>query len=368
MLTATLPRPDEAQLEHHGLLAHISTRLHPAPTASELPRGDIVDDLGRTLTAATLPVPQREAVLRLLRDSLLDNPPPVAAFSISRGLAAMGFVLQDASRSLGETIDLTEVDDLVLAALGRPWLSDLGLSEGLAGMAVYGLVRAPEATGIAIVEHVVEHLLHLSQMGIDGTFWPTAGADPEGAPTVGLARGGAGVVSVLLAVLEGGFVTDVVRDLIEASVPWILDNLGDSPVVHWGCGPLGPLTVVVRAGTQLGRPEWTDQALAALERLRPHLLEAPVSDDPSLGRGSGGTLVLLQSLAQHLPLPWVQTALRRWHTAAATTCLRRLRSDEPIDWSLDTGIGGTLRALQDDCTHARWRMLVGAWERETRHG
>lgn len=362
MLTASQPLHDTLQSER------VFDRLRPRPT-SEQPRPDRIEDaLGQALAAATLRPSQREAVQRVLLDRLLEAPPAVATFSLSSGLAAIGFALQDTARSLHETLDLGELDDLVLAAVGRPWNGPLGLVDGLCGMAVYGLARAPEPTGVEIVHKVILHLQLLAQLTIRGLVWPTTGADRDGAPAMDLPGGGAGIASTLLAAADAGFARDVALDLVEGHVPWLLDQLEQHATARWMDGSLGPVTVALRAAVVLQRPAWIDRALTAADRLRPALLDAPIPEDASVWSGSGGVLVLLQNLARHTTAPWVSNALARWHTAASATCVRALAQDDPIDWSLATGLGGTIAALHDDEPRAAWRMLVGAHEGDLRHG
>ncbi len=360
MLATSHARPLIAASTPSSVRDRVSARLRHDGLADATSTSNLSIEIGRALSMATLDAAERATMQHDMLEDLLHAPPALTEFSLSKGVAALGFVLHDLGHALEAPVDLEELDDLVLQATSRSWQGPTGLCHGLAGLAIYGRLRIHDTKGRQIIEHVVLQLHRLAQRSISGLMWPVAASLPHASPGVSLEQGGAGILSALLAIADTGLVHDMTLDLIEGHVPWILDHLGRATSAAWTSGPLGPLCVVLRASTRLRRDDWRTRALDGLERLRPALLEGPIPPNPSVFEGAGGVLVLLQSIGRHLNDPWLRQAHQRWSAAVEHSCLRHLDANAPVDWSLTHGLGGAIRALleDDEGTDAPWRSLV----------
>lgn len=180
-----------------------------------------------------------------------------------------------------------EIDAALLDLLGRTtWSDHYELWNGLVGIGMYGLSRAPLAVGREIAARVIGHLDRLAVRDKLGTTWTTSPAVLKSKPgkspdqcNLGLAHGLPCFISFLARALEEDVASETVEPLLESSVRWLLSQRESGPRKFsswvrtgsgeryagpngWCYGDLGVAMSLLRAGRARGERSWEEEAVS----------------------------------------------------------------------------------------------------------
>ncbi len=219
-----------------------------------------------------------------------------------------------------------ETDDLLHDYIRRiPWPFHLGVIDGLAGIGVYALERLPRPTARRCLEAVVDRLEEVSERRTPGVAWVTPPEiedaywrrqRPRGSYDLGLAHGIPGVVALLAALCEADVARAKAGPLLEAAVPWILDqslppgspsrfpnwHIPEKPPagsrLAWCYGDLGVATSLLWAAAVTGRTDWLTEALATARAAGRRPMEHSGVWDACICHGMAGVAHIFNRLHQ----------------------------------------------------------------------
>ena len=241
---------------------------------------------------------------------------------LPRGFTGVAFAIAHLADLIETEPDtLPDLDAAIANVVERDrWSFDWELMAGLVGVGVYGLERAANPAGRAIVERVVGHLTDLAERSPAGASWRVKGSDypadivaanPEGFHSLGFGYGSAGAIAFLAAAHTIGIGAD--SSLLPDSVSWLraLDRPGERhrfPSViaagweddasmsrGWCAGDLCVGIALVQAGLAAREPAWVDHGI----EVAAHGARTGWTDgDLSLCHGAVGHGHMLNRLAQ----------------------------------------------------------------------
>jgi len=155
----------------------------------------------------------------------------VAGLGLYAGATGIAWLLEHL-RGQGFEVDANateEVDQLLLAALARPWRGDFDLVSGLVGFGAYALEGPMNEPRSRILEGAIASLASLAQPRAAGCSWlaPAIYLEedprfPDGGDNFGLAHGTPGAIALLGAAVARGLCVEVARPLLERAVAWLL--------------------------------------------------------------------------------------------------------------------------------------------------
>ena len=261
-----------------------------------------------------------------------------------QGFPGVAWALEHLGQNEGPDDANAAVDEALVAMLGSgPWRGLYDFVSGLAGVGVYGLARLQAPSGRKCVELAVAQLRDWSEPGDPGLTWytppeliPPSARErvPQGYYNVGLAHGVPGVIAVLAYAHRAGVAPDETAALIEGAVEWVLAQAlpgggratwpyfvgpGVEPRparLAWCYGDPGVIVSLLVAADALGRPEWEQEASAALERA---LARPPGASDvqgASLCHGAMGLAHLWNRMWQRTRSQTLRDAVEYWTTVA----------------------------------------------------
>lgn len=284
--------------------------------------------------------------------------------SLFDGVTGVGWTADCLSRGepLGAFDPNEAIDEALESALqSRPWTGSHDLVSGLVGIGAYALARRQRGRWSALLRGAIDQLEALAQPDSGGLAWLSSpGAYDElsrGERTaphfdVGLAHGAAGVVALL------SFSCRVQPDggrsarLLEGAVAWLLrqrlDSLESSRYpryripgarprpsrLAWCQGDLGVAVALLHAARALGRGDWRQEALRALQGAAARTPESAGAVDSGLCHGALGLAHLFHRLWQETGEPTAERAAVSW--------LRRglaMQMDGAPPWALRTQYG-----------------------------
>lgn len=249
--------------------------------------------------------------------------------SLYFGFAGIGWVSAHFSgRLYDETQDNHREVDRALHTAVDAYRESYELLDGLVGIGVYGLERAP-----ALAAAVVDRLAELAEPSPDGAafFTPAALLDAayrsdaqHGLYNLGMAQGAAGVIGFLGAACAAGLAA---RPLLDDAIHWLLEREVDGHFPNtyvpgqrradsrlgWCHGDLAVATAVHVAARAAGEPRWDDHALRIARAAAARPLHAP---DAGLCHGAAGIGHLFNRFYQDTGDPGFRDAARRWLSAA----------------------------------------------------
>ena len=174
--------------------------------------------------------------------------------SLYKGITGVAWMLDHLR---GRVLDADEedanedVDVALLELLRSPWRDRYDLFDGLVGFGLYALTRLPRPPALACLELVIDQLARAVERRPEGLTWRTGpqlmipelrARFPDGAYTVGLAHGVAGVVAFLASACAVGVAPGRGRELLDGAVAWLLRPA----VVRWTQKYLSPLQTTHR--------------------------------------------------------------------------------------------------------------------------
>lgn len=254
------------------------------------------------------------------------------------GWCGLGWVLAHLTEPESGEDDLLALDAAVDTFLARPDLAyRYDLVNGLVGLGVYLLERLPSAAAEHALERLVHRLESISEATADGTVWWTPpsvlpdGRRVAGGYNLGVAHGIPGILGFLALVHEAGLAGDRPRRLLEAAVPWLLDQRlptatepcipralvpGELPEpcrIAWCYGDLGVAAVLFNVARRLGRPDWEREALGLARHAAKVAPEKAGVVDAGLCHGAAGNAHLFNRLFQASGDPVLKEAALFWY-------------------------------------------------------
>ncbi len=298
--------------------------------------------------------------------------------ALSGGFTGIAWSLGHLQRVLELEAEVPEsIDDALSSLVARtPWSGELDLISGLVGFGAYFVSRLPDPAAKRGLLEILARLAETAHRDEHGLAWHTPPSKlppelraqyPHGYYDLGVAHGLAGVIGLLADIHAAGIAESLSRELLDASVSWLLAHElgGDAghgfPWAHapameleparsaWCYGDPGIAVVLWRAATARQELAWARHA----ERLMHRACSHPRGiHDAGLCHGSAGLLQMLQRARQYAP---DDSALKN----AASTWL---------DWTLDARVEGShghvagFRALTHERGQPVWiadRGLLG---------
>jgi len=258
----------------------------------------------------------------------------------------------------------SEVDQVLLSTVSgeERWSGPYDLIGGLVGIGVYFLERLPRRSGVEGVKKVITRLEQLSEVSDQGIAWHTRcdllppwqrDLQPLGHYNIGIAHGIPGIMAFLGEAYAAGVEPDLVRQLLEGAVKWLLihqnppklrsrfpswivsSESADSRIA-WCYGDLGIAAVLSRLSRQLKRADWAREAQKILD----HCLKRPCGAevvDMALCHGAIGVAHIYNRLHQadgddryaETARAWFSYALTIRKPAAPIGGVQRLHRTDP---------------------------------------
>lgn len=196
-----------------------------------------------------------------------------------------------------------------------PWRGEFDLTEGLAGICLYGLERLPLGDGRELLETAAARLYEVAEIREDGSAWLTAperlipmrrSQYPAGNFNLGLAHGVPGIVGALACCEAAGgphpqhefVLRDAVRWLRSQRLSpgeksqfpyWVGNGVPpQSSRLAWCYGDLGIALALHTAGLALGEESWRQLALEIARAAAVRPVDACDAVDAGLCHGAAG--------------------------------------------------------------------------------
>lgn len=264
--------------------------------------------------------------------------------ALMQGFPGVGWALEHLGQNAGPDDANEVVDGALLSLLGTPrWPGLYDLVSGLVGIGVYALERLPAEPARQLLELVVDRLREWAEPSEPGVTWftrpeliPPSARErvPAGYYNLGLAHGVPGVVSVLARAHGAGVAREAVEPLLEGAVAWILSQalpeggratwpyfvgpgVETRPArLAWCYGDPGVIVSLLDAADALGRADWAEAALAALDRA---VARPPGSSDvqgASVCHGAMGLAHLWNHMWQRTRSDALKESIAYWTTVA----------------------------------------------------
>ncbi len=204
--------------------------------------------------------------------------------SLYQGVTGLAWVLQHLHRRglVGPASDaMADLEDLLLQNLRRQRWVCHDLTEGLAGLCLYGLERLPSPWAQAFLREAVGQLGALSVVRGEGITWPAldaAGRPSETRCNLGVSHGVCGAVAVLALCGQAGIDRENCFHLAVGGARWLLaQRAGDRYPMsvdasaapswseeNWGFGSAGTAAALLFAARVVRDRSIEQQALRAL--------------------------------------------------------------------------------------------------------
>jgi len=314
-----------------------------------------------------------ESLLAHLAETELDPCLQDGLFGAVWALTHVRNLVGDADEALA---GIDEVDELALVHLERLHAADLGprlridLLNGLIGVGVYALERAPEPAALACIALILTILDCAAQPSSNGIVWANSSKWtrtegwrelPPGHVDLGMAHGVLGVIAWLARVVELDFPDARARRLLADAVRGVRaltieDGQGrcsypgrvapNEPSracrVAWCYGDLGAASSLFAAARALGDLALEHEALDLARRAGSRSAEAAGVEDLGLCHGACGLGSMLQRLAHASGDASLAALARTWYEHA----LAQLSTDQAYgDLGLLEGASGVGLAL-----------------------
>ncbi|MBI4509697.1 MAG: lanthionine synthetase C family protein [Deltaproteobacteria bacterium] len=261
------------------------------------------------------------------------------------GFSGIAWAAHHVSERLGLAEDPCEPIDEILAdrVMRSPWRGSYELFNGLVGLGVLAIERAPRPLAVACVQGVIDRLGELAEKSSEGITWftppellpeSTRAEAPEGWHCLGLAHGIPGVVGFLAAALEAGIARTTAGYLLEGTVDWLLhqrreladglqfplyvgNGIGESHgQLSWCYGDLGVAVTILAASRATGNERWRREAVLIARRAASLSMELPSLMNSGLCHGSAGIAHMFNRVFQHAGDDACLSAARTWYERA----------------------------------------------------
>jgi lantibiotic biosynthesis protein len=223
-----------------------------------------------------------------LKDSLLNDE---LGYNLPGGVAGVGFVFQHL-KNMGvldswTDLDLSELDEFIGLGADNDFKNgNWDPLMGLTGLGIYFLERNEETKEKKYLEKIVDYLQQLARQTANRSLWITPGNKKynDDNYNFGMAHGMPGVLSFLAQVHSRGIKQGQIRQLIESSVPFLLENeyLNDplysfpsaidvlrkkeidqkKSRLAWCYGDLSMANALLHCSKALHRDDWNDKAIS----------------------------------------------------------------------------------------------------------
>lgn len=211
----------------------------------------------------------------------------------------------------------TEIDEALLSRLRRdgPWRGEFDLLGGLVGWGVYALERLPHPAAAAMLPLIVARLAECAERGSHGVAWRDP-RNPGREPDPGMAHGAAGVIALLVRMLQENTFNPEAASLLTAAVEGVLrgtlrpEGDGESDLA-WCAGDAGLSVALLAAGRACGRDDW-ERAARRLATAAAERYPDVEGFDPALCHGAAGLSHLFHRLYRATGDPVMLGAAQRW--------------------------------------------------------
>ena len=271
-----------------------------------------------------------------------------------------------------EDIECETIDETLLGLVreGR-WSGHFDVIQGIIGLGVYALERAPHPLAIEIVKEITKHLINTAERRGDGITWKTSPSwmppqhvqmFPKGNYNLGMAHGVPGIIAFLGRVQQVGLASTEVMGLLDDAVHWLLRQQLEEHTDGWfGCirgddqparlawcyGDPGIAAGLLVAARGCGRPIWEEKAveLALCAASRP--VETSGIFDAGICHGAAGLGHLFGTMYRKTGREELRAAAQTWMHVAISMC------------RTDSGVGGYQSYSPSPEHPDRWRSDPG---------